>query len=176
MASVTVLAMACESPTKPPPAVGSVLLSPGALALESGDSVQMSVLVRDANGNTLSGREVTWSTNSPELLTVSATGKVRALSNRTNAGASARVAVSVEGVTDDSEIIVQPVAAATLTLVPLDSALAEGQSATIVFEARDADGGLLSGRQPEWTSRDTTLVRVNAVGELQPQPYIAESA
>lgn len=172
-AAAAVLAVACESPTKPPPAVGSVLLSPGALALASGDSVQMSAVVRDPNGNTLTDRPLTWSTNNPELLTVSATGMVRALSNRTNNGASARVVVSVEGVSDDSEIIVQPVAAATLTLAPLDSALAEGQSVTLAFEARDAEGGLLSGRQPEWVSRDTTLVRVNAVGELQPRPFIA---
>lgn len=172
-ASVAVLAVACESPTKPPPAVGSVLLSPGAVALASGDSVQMSVVVRDPNGNTLNGRTLVFTVNNTELLAVSATGMVRALSNRTNAGVSARVAVSVDGVSDDSEIIVQPVAAATLTLAPLDSALAEGQSATIAFEARDAEGGLLSGRQPEWVSRDTTLVRVNAVGELQPRPFIA---
>ena len=175
-ASVAVLAVACESPTKPPPAVGSVLLTPSAVVLESGDSLQMTVLVRDAAGNALTGRATTWSTDNPELLTVSATGKLRALSNRTHLGRSVNVAVSVEGVTDDTPVIVQPEAVATLTLAPLDSALGDGQSATVAFEARAADGGLLSGRQPVWVSRDTTVVRVSAAGQLEAQAFLAASA
>lgn len=165
----------CESPTKPPVAVSSVIVGPGTALLESGDSLQLGIVVRDADGNTLEGRTVTWSSLNTDLATVSATGMVVAKSNRTNVGATVKIRATVEGVIDDSDIIVQPVAAASLTITPLTAALAEGESPTLTFTALDADGGVLSGRQPFWTSRDTSVLDVAGNGQVLARSFIGES-
>jgi hypothetical protein len=162
----------CESPTKPPVAVASVVIGPGTALLESGATLQLAAIVRDADNNVLENRPVTWTSLNTDLATVSATGLVTAKNNRTNVGASVKIQATVGGVTDDSDIIVQPVAAATLTLTPLVAAINEGETPTLVFEARDAEGELLTGRQPFWTSRDTSLLVVVGNGQLQPKAFV----
>ena len=60
----------------PPPAVASVEVSPATATLTSPDgTLQLSVIPRDTNGNTLVGRTVTWSSNSGSA-TVSSSGLV----------------------------------------------------------------------------------------------------
>lgn len=170
---VAVLALAsCESPTKPPVAVASVLIGPGTALIESGASLQLAAVVRDAESNVLEGRPVTWTSLNTDLATVSGTGLVTAKNNRTNVGATVKIQATAGGVTDDADIIVQPVAAATLTLAPLLAAVNEGESPTLTFEARDAEGGLLTGRQAFWTSRDTALVQIVGNGQVVTRPFV----
>lgn len=172
MAAAVLALASCESPTKPPAAVASVLIGPGTALLESGATLQLAAVVRDAQSNVLEGRTVTWTSLNTDLATVSATGLVTAKNNRTNVGATVKIQATADGVTDDADIIVQPVAAATLTLVPLLAALNEGESPTLTFEALDAEGAVLTGRQAFWTSRDTTLLTVVGNGQLLPRPFI----
>lgn len=165
-------AVACESPTKPPPAIASVVVGPGTALIESGATLQLGLVVTDVNGNPVTDRPVTWTSQDTSLVTVNGTGLVTAKNNRLNVSQSARVVASVGGVSDDAEMLVQPVAAATLAITALGGPIGEGESPTLSFEARDATGGLLSGRQPFWESRDTTVVKVAFNGQLTPVAFI----
>lgn len=173
MLAMAVIAMACsEGVTNPPPAVATVLVSPGTATIESGGTLQLNVQLRDAEGNPITDREVTWSSTDTSRLTVSNTGLVQALPNRTAVGLSARIIASVGNVSDDAELIVQPVVAASLTIQPLAGTVGAGESPTLSFEARDAAGELLLGRQPDWVSRDVSVVIVASNGQLSPQPFV----
>ncbi|MBA3853568.1 MAG: hypothetical protein C0503_04080 [Gemmatimonas sp.] len=168
-------AVACDSPTKPPPAIASVVVGPGTALIESGATLQLGVVVTDVNDKVVTNRPVTWTSANTELATVSSSGLVTALNNRTNVSVSVRVTATVAGVSDDAELLVQPVAAAQLALTPLGAPIAEGQSPTLTFVARDAGGGVLTGRQPFWESRDTSVVQVSASGQLTPVAFIGVS-
>lgn len=165
-------AVACESPTKPPPAIASVVLGPRTALIESGATLQLGVVVTDVNGNPATDRPTTWTSLDTGLVTVSNTGLVTAKNNRLNVSQSARVRVTVGGVSDETQLLVQPVAAATLAITALAGPIGEGETPTLTFEARDATGGLLSGRQPFWESRDTSVVQVSSTGQLTPVAFI----
>lgn len=89
---VTVCLLACSggsdttspapSPAPPPPpppaAVATVTVTPATTPLVSGQTVALIATVRDGAGNTLSDRSVTWSSNTPQVATVDAAGRVTA--------------------------------------------------------------------------------------------------
>lgn len=81
-------AAACTEPFAPPTAVtgapaggvaSSVALTAPASMLTVGQSLQLSAVVLDAAGNSLSNQPVTWSTSNSGIATVSATGLVLAV-------------------------------------------------------------------------------------------------
>lgn len=65
--------------TAAPVPVATVTVDPLAPTVAVGDSVQLSATTKDAQGNTLTGRTVTWSSNTPNVATVSSDGKVQAV-------------------------------------------------------------------------------------------------
>ncbi|MGE0553526.1 MAG: S8 family serine peptidase [Gemmatimonadales bacterium] len=67
-------------PPPPPPApVAAVVVTPDSVGLFAGDTVRLVATVRDAQGNTLAGRSVTWSTSDRVVATISSTGLVTAI-------------------------------------------------------------------------------------------------
>jgi alpha-tubulin suppressor-like RCC1 family protein len=61
------------------PPVASVTVTPNPVTLGLGDSLQLAATLKDASGDTLSGRKVTWQTSNPLVVTVSTTGRIRAV-------------------------------------------------------------------------------------------------
>ncbi len=62
-----------------PAPVATVQVVPDSVDVHVGDTVQLRAVVRDANGNELSGRAVTWSSSNPSRATVSSAGVVTGL-------------------------------------------------------------------------------------------------
>jgi uncharacterized protein YjdB len=86
---------ACNSyapPASAPAPVATVTVSPSTASLTVGGTQQLTATLRDASGNTLTGRTVTWSTSSSTVATVSASGLVTA-----RAAGSATVTATSEG-------------------------------------------------------------------------------
>jgi uncharacterized protein YjdB len=82
-ASGLILLAACvdgysSGPTPPRVEVASVAAGPTALVLKIGQAKQLTAVVMDADGHRLSGRVVTWSTDSPDVAVVSDAGLVTA--------------------------------------------------------------------------------------------------
>jgi alpha-tubulin suppressor-like RCC1 family protein len=78
-------------PSAPVP-VASVTVSPGQLSLLVGQIQQFTATTKDASGNVLSGRTVTWASSAPGVGTVSATGLVTGVS-----AGSATITATSEG-------------------------------------------------------------------------------
>jgi hypothetical protein len=81
--------------------VATVTVSPAAAAVQPGQTVQLTATTKDANGNTLTGRTVTWASNSNAAATVSSSGLVTgvatgtALITATSEGKSGGAAIAV---------------------------------------------------------------------------------
>lgn len=63
------------------PPVATVTLTPNPFMVQVGGTRQLTVTLRDAGGNTLANRTVTYSSSNPAVATVSATGVVSVLAN-----------------------------------------------------------------------------------------------
>ncbi len=86
---------------EPTISVASVFLIPTTTELELGEARQITATVKDSNGNTLTGRLVTWTSSSQAVATVSVSGLVTAISpgtttvTATSEGISAAVTITV---------------------------------------------------------------------------------
>jgi hypothetical protein len=79
-ASVSVIAgfllSACGGSSEPPPPVATVELSPSEPMVDVGQATQLSAVLKDADGNILSGRALSWNSNRPTVASVNQTGLV----------------------------------------------------------------------------------------------------
>jgi hypothetical protein len=82
-----------------------VAVSPATASLQTGGSVQLNAVTRDASGIVLTGRAISWTTSAAGVATVSATGLVNAV-----AVGSATIRATSEGVSAGSSITVSGVA------------------------------------------------------------------
>lgn len=99
-----------QGSTGPVP-VATVTVSPGVAILNQFDSLQLTATPRDADGNPLSNRSVTWSTNAGIKASVTSTGLVHAFQ-----GGAITVTAGSEGISGSAAItIVVPVAVVRLT-------------------------------------------------------------
>jgi len=73
--------------------VASVTVSPAAVSLTVGQTMQLAAVTKDANGTALSGRTVTWTTSNSTVATVSASGLVTGV-----AAGTATITATSEGV------------------------------------------------------------------------------
>ena len=82
-------------------AVAWVEVAPATATLASGGTVQLTATAKDANGQPLSGRTITWATSAPLVATVSATGLVTGA-----AVGSATISATSEGKTGTAAVTV----------------------------------------------------------------------
>lgn len=167
----TVLLTVTASPPPPPPpaAVATVTVTPASVTLAIGATRQLSATMRDASGNVLSGRAVTWSSSSTASATVSTTGMVTAV-----AAGSATITATSEGRSGTATITVSapppppppppPAAVATVSVTPASASIAVGATRQLTATLRDASGNVLTGRAVTWSSGATAVATVNGSG------------
>src|SRR5207245_2368348 len=96
--------------TVPAPApVASVSVSPASATLQIGQTVQLTATTKDANGNPLNGRTVTWGSSNTAVATVTASGLVTGL-----VVGSATITATSEGQSASSAITVTAPAAGNI--------------------------------------------------------------
>ena len=87
LAAASILAAGCgggdstDSPNDPndpndPAPVATISVTPDHPTVLTDDHVTLAAVLKDSSGNTLTGRTVTWSSDKPEIATVSAAGEV----------------------------------------------------------------------------------------------------
>ena len=130
-----------------PAPVASVAVSPATANLLVGvvDSTTLGTVViaptvKDASGNVLSGRTITWSSSAPAVATVSSTGSVSAVGPGT-----ASIMASSGGQSGQVSVTVTRPAVDTIKVTPLASTIKVGASETLVVTLLDAQGHTLSG-------------------------------
>lgn len=158
-ATITVLTSNNGGGTVP---VATVTVSPGTSTIATGATVQLSATTRDANGNTLNGRAVTWSSSNTSVATVSSSGLVTAVS----AGAAV-VSATSEGVSGSATVTVTappPTPVATISISPSSVSMAIGKTSQLTATTKDAQGATLAGRVVTWSSSDPAVATVSASG------------
>jgi uncharacterized protein YjdB len=142
--------------------VASVSVTPSSVALAPGGSSQLTAVPRDADGNALTDRTVTWSSASLAVATVSTTGLVAAVS----VGGPVTITATSEGRSGTAAITVAPVPVGSVSVSPLNSTVVAGTSAPLTATTKDAAGNVLTGRTVTWTSSNSAVATVNATTGL----------
>ena len=141
--------------------VASVAMSPTSATLTVGETVQLGAQPRDASGRRLDGRTVTWSTNRPDVATVTSTGIVAAVSPGT-----ATITASSEGRSGTATVVVQPPTVSRLEVTPTSASVEVGSALRLTATAYDSRGNIIAGAQVRWASSDTQIAVVDATGRV----------
>lgn len=138
--------------------VATVSVAPAAATIAPEATVQLEATTRDAAGNTLTGRDIAWSSSDEDVATVSGTGLVSGVSD-----GEATITATSEGISGSAEVtVLTPVA--TVEVTPDAVTIAPTETAQLVAVTRDADGNQLAGRPITWSSSDDGVATVSLDG------------
>jgi uncharacterized protein YjdB len=153
--------LAGPPPPPPPAAVASVTVAPTSVTRTEGETAQLTATLRDAAGNTLTGRVITWSTNAAGVATVNGSGLVTAV-----APGAATITATSEGRSGTAAMTVVPrvVPVASVTVTPTTATRTEGETAQLTATLRDAAGNTLTGRAITWSTSAAGVATVNGSG------------
>lgn len=140
-----------------PPSVQTVAVSLAASTIEVTKTTTATAVLRDAGGNTLTGRQLTWTTGSSAIATVSAAGVVTGV-----AVGSTTIIGTSEGKTGSATLTVVPPPVATVTVSLNPASVVAGGTSQATFVARDAGNNALIGRVAAWSSSNTAIATINA--------------
>jgi uncharacterized protein YjdB len=145
--------------------VASVAVSLNASTLLAGQSTQANATVKDANGNTLTGRSVVWTSSEVTVASVNATGLVTALK-----GGAVTITATSEGKSGNASLItampaptVAPVSSVTLSVA---SSINVGETAQAAVTLKDDQGNVLTNRSVAYVSSDANIISVSPSGLL----------
>jgi CubicO group peptidase (beta-lactamase class C family) len=143
-----------------PPAVASVEITPAAPSVFEDGALQMTARPRAADGATLSGRAVAWSSSDPGVASITNAGAVSAR----DPGTTTLTATS-EGRSATVTLTVLRSRTAEVRLSVADVLVGTGDRAAITAEAIDSAGRVLRNRTFVW-STDAPAVATAAAGEI----------
>lgn len=141
--------------------VAAVAVSPDSSVLVVGETLPLVAAIVDANGHPVQGAQVAWASGDTTVVTVDESGRVTAAS----VGRTTITAVSDE--------VAAEVAVAVLP-TPISMAIAPeaiefaslGDTIALAATAFDAEGNEIEGLAFAWSSTDTTVASVDALGRV----------
>ena len=139
--------------------VASVAVTPSTSELVVGQTTQLKAEPRDASGQPLVGRVVSWSTSAPNVASVSSTGLVTSL-----APGSATITATSEGKAGTSTITVSPKPVSAIIISPGQASVTAGQTVQLSAQVTDDQGNVLSGRPVSFTSSAPSIATVSSSG------------
>ncbi len=161
----SVAGCASENPVIPDPGpdpVSSVTVTPNSVSIFVDSMTTLSAQTRSADGSTLSGRTIVWSSADPSVATVnSSTGLVAGVSPGTTT-----VTATSEGVSGSATVVVSQLPVASVQISPAGTSLDVGDTLTFTAQLFDAAGGPLMGREVRWTSADPSVATIDSVSGL----------
>ena len=150
-----------DDTTEPPapPTPMAVTVSPATPALTAlGSTVQLSAEVRDQNGQTIAGATVTWTSGSPLIATVNASGLVTAVDNGSaTITATARTASGSASVTVAQEV-------SEAEVLPAAGTVSVGDTLRLSADASDANGHAVQDASFGWETSDAAVATVDDSG------------
>lgn len=142
------------------PPVVRVEVVPMALVLPIGETRQYVAHVFGADGQQLTGRNVTWSITSNGVASITATGLVSAL-----APGYASVTATVDGISGSVGLTVPtPEPVAHVIVMPGETAVFKGLRVQLTAHTLVSGGGEVSGRTVTWASETPEIAQVGADG------------
>lgn len=147
-------------PPPPPVPVATVTVEPGTSTLYPVQTVQLAATTKDANGNTLNGRSVTWGSSSTPVATVSTSGLVTAV-----APGVATITATSENRSGTAQVtVLAPVS--TVEVTPAADTLLVGAATTLSVTLKDAANNVLTNRPITWSTSNATIATVDATGRV----------
>jgi len=143
-----------------PAPVDSVAVTPAPASVAVGITLQLTATLKDAHGNTLTGRTVTWGTSDATLATVDANGLVTGKS----VGGPVVITATSEGKSGTSSLTVTPAPVASVDVTPSPASVIVGTTLQLTATPKDAAGNALTGRTVTWGTSNATLATVDANG------------
>lgn len=147
-----------------PAPVETVAVSLASSSISVGEGTQATATLRDASGNILGGRVVTWATSNASVATINSSGYVNAV-----AAGSATITATSEGKAGSAALQVNaPAPQVASVLVDPESATIDalGYTVQLTATAKDANGSVLSGVSFVWTSLNTGVATVSTAGKV----------
>ncbi|HEX5437767.1 MAG TPA: Ig-like domain-containing protein [Gemmatimonadaceae bacterium] len=139
--------------------VNSVTVSPSADTILIGQTASFTATLKDAKGNTLTGRTITWKSTNTAIATVTSAGVATG-----KAAGTAGIIATSEGKADTATITVKPVPVASVSVAPSETTIVVGDTLKLVATAKDSAGGALTGRTFAWTEDPTNLTSLTSSG------------
>lgn len=156
-----VLLASCGGEPSGPAAVASVTVTPGTDTLTAlGETQTFTATARDAGGNVITGRTVTWTSLTPGVASVNATsGVASAVAN-----GSATIRATIDGMQGDAVVTVAQ-AVATVTVTPGTAGLTSiGATRQFTAVARDANSNSVADARFLWLSSDQSVATIDTTG------------
>jgi uncharacterized protein YjdB len=141
--------------------VALVVVSPNQVALNPGQTSQLTVTLSDSAGNVLTGRSIVYTTSDAQIATVSTTGLIVAV-----AEGPATIQVASEGKSATVSVTVNPTPVASVSITPNAIALRVPQTARLIAQAFDVQGKPLANRSYMWTTDAPSVATVNQLGDV----------
>jgi len=166
---VTLTACGSDSPsspsTNPPPttaSVNSIELSPATSDVVLGKTTKLTATPRDASGNALSGRSVSWTSSNASVASVDGTGLVTGV-----AAGLATITAASEGKSATANITVKQdtpvVPVASVSVVAGPDTVEAWDPTAMKATPRDAGGNTLANRIVRWSSSNTNVATIDSV-------------
>ncbi len=140
-------------------AVATVTVTPSPLSMSVGQQTQLTATLKDAGGNVLNGRAVTWASSNTGVATVSAQGVVTAVA----VGATTVTATS-EGTSGTAALTISNVAVGSVTVQPQGPSIVQGSNVQLSATVRDVNGNVVTDRVVTWSSSSTGIAVVSSAG------------
>jgi hypothetical protein len=157
MAIGIALLVACGDPAGPIPVATITVTTEKSSLASLGETTQLTAMVKDAQGNPIEGRAVTWTSSNPMVATVTNDAKVTAMGE-----GQATVTATAEGITGSATIAVAQVIG-TIEITPANKQLVSiGETVSLTATPRDALGNAIVGRTIAWGSSSPTTVKIDA--------------
>lgn len=136
--------------------VGRLTLSPAQRTVTQGATTTFTATVEDSIGNTVTDREIEWSSSDPARASVDETGKVTAFGTGT-----VTITATSEGKSDQSQLIIQQIPADTIVVALTTVSFVEKTTGnSFSYTVRDANGTQLLGRTVTVSSDRPDFARV----------------
>ncbi len=140
-------------------AVATVEVSPLSNTLLVAETVQLAPVTKDAGGNILTGRSVTYTSSATGIATVSSAGLVTGVAIGT-----ATIFATSEGKSGSAAITVRQIPVNALVLTPPTDTLYVGTTAQLTATLTDSAGHTLTGRTIAWSSGTIATATISNTG------------
>jgi alpha-tubulin suppressor-like RCC1 family protein/uncharacterized protein YjdB len=149
--------------------VKQVVLAPASASPIVGATVQFTVTLYDGLGQVLTGRTITWSSSSPSVASVSASGLVTALTT----GLTTITATS-EGAQRRATVTVMPAPVVRIEISPASSSVPTGSSRQLIATLYDANNNIVV-RPTTWRSSAPNIASVSSSGLVTAGFYLGSA-
>ena len=157
-----VLTVTCTESTAPPVdtrTVATIIVAPDSISMRVGFDLQMTAVLLDSTGDTLTDRPVQWTSSDTTLATVTVTGLV-------TAHQPGHVLIQARADTAVGHVLLTVLTPVSwVGPIPDTATLVPNGELALGVEVR-GPGGVLSDRLVTWSSSDTSVVVVDSQGHL----------